>query len=94
MVLIFKNLDPLHQRMLCVTFGWNWSTGSGGEDIYKCHLSIFAILLLSPLEKGSNPSFEHAWIPFTSGSWEEVKNVKSLQTEGQIMDDMWSEKLT
>ena len=28
---IWKNLNPLHPRMLCTKFGWNWSSGSGEE---------------------------------------------------------------
>ena len=30
--LIWINLNPLHQRMPCANFGWNWPSGSGGED--------------------------------------------------------------
>ena len=26
------NLNPLHPRMLCAKFGWNWLSGSGEED--------------------------------------------------------------
>ena len=26
------NLNPLHPRMLCAKFGWNWPSGSGEED--------------------------------------------------------------
>ena len=29
---ILKNLNPLHQRMLCAKFGWNWPNGSLEED--------------------------------------------------------------
>ena len=29
---ISTNLYPLHPRMLCVKFGWNWLSGSGEED--------------------------------------------------------------
>ena len=29
---IWTNLNPLHPRMLCAKFGWNWPSGSGGED--------------------------------------------------------------
>ena len=32
MVLICKNLSPLHLRMLYVKFGWTWPNGSGEED--------------------------------------------------------------
>ena len=29
---IWTNLNPLHPRMLCGKFGWNWPGGSGEED--------------------------------------------------------------
>ena len=29
---IWTNLNPLHPRMLCAKFGWNWSRGSREED--------------------------------------------------------------
>ena len=59
---IWRNLNPLHPRMFCAKFGWNWP----------------------------------------SGSWEEVENRKSLQTDGhtdgqtdrQTTDERRSEKLT
>ena len=28
---IWTNLNPLHPRMLCAKFGWNWPSGSGEE---------------------------------------------------------------
>ena len=48
MFLICKNLSPLHLRMLCVKFGWNWSISSDWED-FKFLQSIFTISLFSPL---------------------------------------------
>ena len=29
---ICRNLNPLHSRMLCAKFGWNWLSGSKEED--------------------------------------------------------------
>ena len=29
---IWTNLNPLHPRMHCAKFGWNWPSGSGEED--------------------------------------------------------------
>ena len=29
---IWINLNPLHPRMLCAKFSWNWPSGSGEED--------------------------------------------------------------
>ena len=28
----WRNLNPLHPRILCAKFGWNWPCGSGEED--------------------------------------------------------------
>ena len=28
----WTNLNPLHPRILCAKFGWNWPSGSGGGD--------------------------------------------------------------
>ena len=29
---IWRNFNPLHPRMICAKFGWNWLIGSGGKD--------------------------------------------------------------
>ena len=29
---IWTNLNPLHPRILCAKFGWNWPSGFGEED--------------------------------------------------------------
>ena len=30
--IIWRNLNPLHPKMLCAKFGWNWPSGSREED--------------------------------------------------------------
>ena len=49
---IWTNLNPLHPRMLCAKFGWNWLSGFGEEDflILSMYFSLFPNYL--PLEKG------------------------------------------
>ena len=49
---IWRNLNPLHSRMHCVKFGWNWPSGSGEEDfkIPSMYFQLFNNYL--PLEKG------------------------------------------
>ena len=107
-------LNPLHPSMLCAKFGWNWPSGSGEEDflISSTHFRYFVIISPSKrmgpfIWKNLNPlhprmlcaKFGWNW---SSGSWEEDENVKSLQTDGQTdrrtdnqtTDDRWSEKLT
>ena len=32
---LWTNLNPLHLRMLCAKFGWNWPTGSGEDENVK-----------------------------------------------------------
>ena len=49
---IWTNLNPLHPRMLCANFGWNWTSGSGEED-FKNFVNVFLLFHnYLPLEKG------------------------------------------
>ena len=48
---IWRNLNPLHPRMLGAKFGWNWPSGSREEDFKFCQcILLFRRYLL--LEKG------------------------------------------
>ena len=62
--LVWIILNPLHPRMLCAKFGWNWPSGSE-EKIFKYCQCIFDTSLLSPLSKGSGPAFDQTWIFFS-----------------------------
>ena len=49
---IWTNLNPLHSRMFCAKFGWNWPSGSGEEDFLN-FLNAFSLFRnYLPLEKG------------------------------------------
>ena len=49
---IWTNLNPLHPRMLCAKFGWNWLSGSGEEDFFKKFFKVFSLVRnYLPLEK-------------------------------------------
>ena len=49
---IWTNLNPLHPRMLCANFGWNWLSGSGEEDFFN-FVNVFSLFrYYLPLEKG------------------------------------------
>ena len=49
---IWTNLNPLHLRMLCAKFGWNWPTGSEEEDFFN-FVNVFSQFHnYLPLEKG------------------------------------------
>ena len=81
-----KNFNPLHPRLLCAKFGWNWFSGSWGEDFY-IFVNVFLLFQnYLPLEKSGGPSFEQTWVSLQSrmlcakfgwnwshGSWEDFK---------------------
>ena len=49
---IWRNLNPLHPRMLYTTFGWNWLSGSGEEDFLKFHHLYFPyFVIISPRKR-------------------------------------------
>ena len=101
---IWTNLNPLHPRMLCAKFGWNWPSGSE-KKIFKFRQCIFAIVIISHWKSlwsfiwwNLNPlhprmlcaKFGWNW---PSGSWEEDENVKSLQMDRQTDNVSSSGKL-
>ena len=61
---LFEKKCPLHPKMLCAKFGWNWPFDSG-EDFFLFCRCTFAISLLSPLGKIHDPSFGQTRILFT-----------------------------
>ena len=77
---IWTNFNPLHPRMFCAKFGWNWLCGSGEEDFLIWSMYFFPFSWLSPLGKGRGPSFEQTWIPFIQGC-----SVPSLVENGPVV---------
>ena len=78
---IWTNLNPLHPRMLCAKFCWNWHSRSVEEDFFfNFRQCIFAISWLSPGGKGRGPSFGQTWIIFTQGCF-----VPSLVENGRVV---------
>ena len=63
---IWRNLNPLHPRMLCAKIDWNWLNGSG-EETFLISSMYFCYFVISPLWKGQGLSFEQTWNPFTQG---------------------------
>ena len=49
---IWTNLNPLHPRMLCAKFGWNWLSGSGEEDFLILSMYFHYFVIISPWKKG------------------------------------------
>ena len=48
---IWRNLDPLHPRILCAKFGWNWSGGSGEEDFLISSMYFHNFVNISPWKR-------------------------------------------
>ena len=63
---IWTKLSPLHPKMPCAKFGWNWLSGSGEEDFLILSMYFSYFIIISSW-KGHCPSFEQNWIPFTQG---------------------------
>ena len=118
MVLLWTKLNPLHPRMICAKYCWNWPSGSGEEDFLISSMYFRYFLIIPPWKRAGpfiwtnlnplNPRMlcaKFGW-NWPSGSGEEVKNRKSLQTDGQTdrqtdrrtdrqtTDERRSEKLT
>ena len=45
---IWTILKPLHRRMHCFDFGWNWPCGSGGEDFWISSMYFRYFVIISP----------------------------------------------
>ena len=89
------NLNPLHPRIPCAKYGWNWPSSSGEEDFLISSMYFHYFVIIYPWKRAGsfiwtnlNPlhpkmlctKFGWNW---PSGSGEEDENVKSLQTDGQ-----------
>ena len=87
----WTNLNPLHPRMHCAKFGWNWPSGSGKEDFFFYFVNVFSLFcnylslekdrslhlnkLKSPCEKMFCAKFSWNW---PSGSGEEDFLISSM----------------
>ena len=90
-VLYLKNkLNPLHPRMLCVKFGWNWPSDFWEEDFFfvidfHCFIIIF-------LRKMAWPFIWTNWIPLHPRMLCAKFGWHCLQTDGRTTVDRWSDK--
>ena len=48
---IWTNLNPLHPRMLCAKFGWNWLRGSEEEDFLISSMYFHYFVIISPWKR-------------------------------------------
>ena len=92
---IWTNLNPLHPRMHCAKFGWNWPSGSGEKDFFNFVNVFLLFVIISPWKRvgpfmwtNLNPIYprmqcaKFGW-NWPSGSGEEDENVKSLLRQQQ-----------
>ena len=50
-----KKLNPLHPRMICANFGWNWPGGSGEENFEISSMYFRYFIIIPPPWKGAWP---------------------------------------
>ena len=81
----WTNLNPLHPRMLCAKFGWNWLSSSGEEDFEKLSIYFYYFRIISPLGR--------AWKMKMWKVYRQTDGRTDRRTDRQT-DDRWSEKLT
>ena len=62
---VWTNLNPLHSRMFCAKFGWNWLSGSG--EHFKISSMYFRYFFNISPWKGFGPSFVQTSILITKG---------------------------
>ena len=62
---LWLNLIPIHPRMFCAKFSWNWTCGFGEED-FQMSSVYFQIPIISHW-KMVWLSFENSWNPFLIG---------------------------
>ena len=85
-------LDSLYPGIVCSKISWNWTSGSGEEDLLKSHQCIFTPLmsLLSPLEKTTWPFVQQFWMLYAKFGWNWVsvsgKENKKLKFYTQTND--------
>ena len=84
---ICTNTNPFFPSMRCTKFGWNWPSGSRGEDFLKFRQCYFVII--TSWEK-QGPSFEQTWI----GPVVLVKKMKMWKFYRQTDRREQSEKFT
>ena len=87
------HLNPIHPRMFCAKFGWNWLSGSGEEDCLIASMYVRYFVIISPWKRAqlfilTNSNYLHLRMlcakffwnsPSGSGEDENVKNLRQQQ---------------
>jgi hypothetical protein len=101
---IWRKLNPLNPRIICIKFDWILLDGSG-EDFKKIQF-IFTLSLLSPVGEGRSLSIKQTWNPFPKDDlcqiwlklsqwfWKKSWICKSLHTDRQTDDGQQAIRIT
>ena len=92
---IWTNLNPLHPRMHCAKFGWNWPSGSGEEEFFN-FVNVFSLfhnhLPLEPLIwTNLNPLHQSlveigpVVLEKSMKMWKVYDNANNIDRQGQIL---------
>ena len=84
---IWRKLNPLHPRMLCTKFGWNWHSGSGEE-----HENVKSLWKRQRQQRRTTDKFWWKKLIWAFGS-EELKSV-GLVSNFSIFSDLKTLNLT
>ena len=98
---LLTELNPLHPRIICTKFGWNWPTGSGEDNFLKFVKVFLQFCNYLPYEKGGALYFPspkdtlcQVWLKLAKWFWRRWKSEKWQQQRQCKTDKLWSEKLT
>lgn len=68
---IYKNMNSFHSRMVCVSYDWNWRSGSGEEKFQKVtYISIIFLfenrlaINLKKIQKNLVTFWTYFWVNF------------------------------
>mgnify|MGYP003685984603 CR=1 FL=1 len=92
---VCTNLNPLHQRMHCIKFGWNRLSCSGEEDFFNFVNAFLLFHNYLPLEKGGALHFHkleylspkdalrQVWLKLAQWFWRRIWKCEKF-TDGQM----------
>ena len=90
---VWTNLNPLHPRIHCAEFGWNWSSGSGVEYFSNLSMYFNYFVIKGRAFHMNNLEFDafcQVWLKLTQWFWRrrwkcEKFMTTSMTDNGQIL---------
>ena len=87
---IWRNLNPLHPRMHCAKFGWNWPSGYGEDENVKSLQTDWRTDDGKKVIRKAHLSFQLRWAKNVKRSQQRLRR----QQRWQSADKLWSGKLS